>query len=595
MARSKLHKFAKNGKYFVFDPHNTFCFECDEITYQIVDYYPDTPLIKVINELSSKYSEEEIKEVWGELEFLRVTGLILKKQKLETWIKEVTEIPSLTEIVFGIDHSLVNDGSLGEVVCKGVLKSLPYLRKDKLSITIMSLDSYPSLDDSKRVIDLIRKYFPLSEKQVSLSLVIPLPYEFAEKWKLSTSSKIFAHVPLNSSEPKIKKIEIYPTESDLLRIIKKLVENNITNIEIHFDVLYSLEHGMNISDIFAQIHELSDYYAQMLKKSRNLIINPLTDMFNRIQKGIPKRISDPAGVQKWFVSPSGEVYGGYIYYLNKLGKIGTLDELDLQNNESLALLNRGGDIIPTCINCWAKNLCGGGTPIIHYRFTKKFNQPYEEWCNAQRDWIESMIARFQELGDLDFASFGKMQELEQRDLRPSKFSILKHVFQSFFSEKLMIRLVSPKDDALLARWENWNTATYYAFFENTALTTTMFEKEQEILNPQRGYEEFVVVDAKGNPRGLIRIKPDKVPNLYYVWVYLNNPDDYDSRSVIKNFQDIISYVRNFDPSGKYLFPVKQGEEKLSLFFEKLGMKKIGTFRESVYYHGLYHDVEIYAL
>ncbi|MCX8063694.1 MAG: hypothetical protein N3G21_00790 [Candidatus Hydrogenedentes bacterium] len=598
MGCPKLHKFTRDSKFFVVDPQNTFCFECDEITYQIIDYYPEVPLTKVINALSNKYkySEVEIREVWGELEFLRVSGLILKREKLESWVKEITTIPTLRKIVFYIDDTLVSGESRGIFFSRGLLKALPLIRREESNIELMFSACYSSLNDCGEIIESVSKYFPTSDKKhILVGYVFPLPYELAEKWRISTSDRVFVHLSDNTPEPnKIKKIEIYPSQLDLLPIVKRLVENEIFEFEIHFESLYGLNKEVKVEDIFAQINQIADYYIHILKKGKQLVINPFADMFNRVQKGIPKKISDPAGIHEWFISSSGEIYGGYLYYLRKLGKIGSIEEPEYSNKENLSLLNRGVDIIPQCVDCWAKHLCGGGNPVIHYEFTRKFNRPDKNWCDLQRDWIESMITKFQEVGEIDFSLVGKPLSGNQ-NTKISKFSILKHMFRGFLTERFFIRSVKPQDEAFLARWENWNTATYYSFFESTVFTTSMFEKEQEILNAQRGYEEYVIVDRRNNPRGLIRVRPEKVPNLTYIWVYFNNPEDYQSKSVEKSFQEIISFVKNLKPAGKYLFPVVRGDTKLSTFFERLGMKKLGTLREAVFFHRTYSDVDLYIL
>ncbi len=596
MTLPKLYKFSRNGKFFAVDPQNTFCFECDEITYDVVEYYPDTPINKVIELLSNKYSESEIKEVWGELEFLRVTGLILKREKLESWAKELTTPPSLNKITICIDNTLVDDSAISKLISKSIVRALPNIKNSlKIKLEVFFLSDFRSLDECRDKIASIKDFLPSSlNNNLSVTYIFPLPLELAEDWKLSTEDRIFIHIPFSEVENTFYKVEIFPVELDITSIVKKLIDKKVTEIKVHFESLFVLTQHYSLKQIFDSIQELSDFYSEVLRKGNYVIINPITDLLTRVQKGNPNKLSDHAGISYWFISPVGEIYGGYLYYLSKLGKIGNIDTTAPPDNSSVNLLNRGVDIVPACINCWAKHFCGGGNPITHYQFTKKFNLPHKEWCILQRNWIEYMIAKFQELGDIDFSTIGKSHVL-QKDIKIGKLTVLKHIFQRFFTEKLYIRPLKPQDEAILSKWENWNTATYYTFFESSVLTTTMFEKEQEILNAQKGYEEYLIIDSKNTPRGLVRIRPDRVPNVYYVWLYFHNSEDYESKSVLSSFQEIISYLRELTHNAKFLFPCLREEEKLSNFLQKCGMKKLATFRESVFYHKSYHDVDIYAL
>ncbi len=595
MALPKLHKFSKDGKFFVIDPQHTFCFECDEITYDIVGYYPDANINTVISILSNKYSESEIKEVWGELEFLRVTGLILKQDKLESWAKELTSPLPLNTLILCIDESLASDDAKLKFISKSLLKAFPQFKdKSKINLQLLFLSDFVSIDGCKDIINSEKEIFASpGNDNLSVTYVFPLPSELAENRKLSTDDKVFILIPAEDIENTRYKIEIYPAELDITSLVKKVIDMDITEIKIHFESLFTSKGNFTIRDIFNHIDELTDLYVQILKTGNRIVISPIVDIFTRIQKGIPSKLSDPSGIQQWFITTSGEIYGGYLYYLNKIGKIGNINNSEPPDKEALSLLNRGVDINPACINCWAKHLCGGGNPITHFQFTKKFNSPHQEWCDFQRDWIESIIAKFQELGDIDFSTLAKSQT-HQKEVKTGKLTTLKHIFQRFFSDKLYIRPLKPQDDTILARWENWNTATYYTFFESSVLTTNAFEKEREILDTQRDYEIYLIVDLKNNPRGLMRIKPTKPPNTFYVWLYFHHPEDYESKSVINNFQEIISHLRGISPAGRFLFPSVNEDEKLSNFLQKCGMNKLGTLREAVFYHNSYHDIEIFT-
>jgi hypothetical protein len=95
-----IHTFERNGKYFAIDVHNTFCFECDEITHDTLQYYPENKQNKIIHILYSKYSKAELIEVCGEIEWLRTIGSILNIKKWKPGANTITQNTGLNTLSF---------------------------------------------------------------------------------------------------------------------------------------------------------------------------------------------------------------------------------------------------------------------------------------------------------------------------------------------------------------------------------------------------------------------------------------------------------------------------------------------------------------
>ncbi len=90
MARSYFHRFESDGKRFVIDEQTCFCFECDDISWDVLAYYPERTISAIKHELRDRHSPEEIDEVVGELEWLRSTKAILPAPKVEELQKQFT-------------------------------------------------------------------------------------------------------------------------------------------------------------------------------------------------------------------------------------------------------------------------------------------------------------------------------------------------------------------------------------------------------------------------------------------------------------------------------------------------------------------------
>ncbi|MBN2309176.1 MAG: hypothetical protein JXR94_09410, partial [Candidatus Hydrogenedentes bacterium] len=87
MPAQAIHRFEVGGKRFAVDIETCFCFECDEISWDVLAYYPHTAVNRIYHELSAKHDRRELEEVVGELEWLRATRAILRPYKREDFVK----------------------------------------------------------------------------------------------------------------------------------------------------------------------------------------------------------------------------------------------------------------------------------------------------------------------------------------------------------------------------------------------------------------------------------------------------------------------------------------------------------------------------
>lgn len=76
---SRLHKFFLNEKYIVLDVNSGAVHIVDKIVYDILDYYHEKSLVDIVGIFSGVYSENEITNVYQELEVLVSEGLLLSE------------------------------------------------------------------------------------------------------------------------------------------------------------------------------------------------------------------------------------------------------------------------------------------------------------------------------------------------------------------------------------------------------------------------------------------------------------------------------------------------------------------------------------
>ena len=71
MSGPALHRFEVDGHFYALDPESCFCFECDAISWDVLEHYPHTPVNRILALLEDKHPRVELEEVVGELEWLR--------------------------------------------------------------------------------------------------------------------------------------------------------------------------------------------------------------------------------------------------------------------------------------------------------------------------------------------------------------------------------------------------------------------------------------------------------------------------------------------------------------------------------------------
>lgn len=605
-----IYTFEREGKFFAVDVFDTFCFECDKITHDTLPYYPENTQNKILNLLSAQYSEKELLEVWNELEYLRSIGSILKYQKIENWAQSLTQTLHLDTLSFLIDENSLSQ--MQKIISLAMLKAVPYIQvNQKFRINLWLHQKFEALQDILSVLhELIHENFAVKDKNVQINLYLPVMGYIKKKLKMEDREELFLVFP-NISTEFIKQIENF-SETDFLDFInsqngyilflseelpfsptvEKIFDYGVKKVVIDLFAPLVLNPDIEIETFFRELTQLTSMYTQQLKKGKRYILEPLMQLFLNIQQGIPIKRRDPAGLQEWFITPTGDVYGGYLYYKKNTCFMGNIQKDEIPLKEAEGLYHLGVHTTPACITCWAQNFCGGGHGMIHYRYTGKVNEPKEEWCIAQRQWIEEVIVRYQELNNAGIALSSDIP-VNMDIQKPGKLTVLKHIFRSFFKEQISIRPLRPQDEDWLAQWETWNSNIYFTLKNGNILTTTNHEKEQEILNTARDYEEWVIIDKKTKPRGLIKIQPHTVPHLSVVYLYFHNPNDYTNKDIQDNFQILFGQIKNRFPKNRWLIYVNPDDTPLVSFIEKLQFQKAGTFRDALFLHNKYHPVDIY--
>jgi uncharacterized protein len=633
MPATTLHRFESDGKRFVIDSETCFCFECDAISWDVLEYYPQTPANHILHLLEDRYARKELEEVIGELEWLRSCKSILpalkqedlpKTYELERGLKRLTvviseavpgAVPKSGKGWFASGSGAPAAGApewFDEAVNLLLARSGP---QKTLDLELRFPASPSSLDRWAARCAAALKTARMAGKELTVAFhVTPLTVakpprglaghvlgarlelqhpadplsalrEYAAALnQLGALAKVF-----QSSKPGIGgRLTLVPGGPDFSGAVEVLHEAGFRAIDIDLDSAFVRNRALDPEAMLGGLHQAAVYYAKRLLEHKYFRLDPVAPLFLRIYHGTPERRSDPAGLHELAIDPHGVHFPSPLFIGNEefvLGSVtdGTLDEDHLRRFEDVGALTT-----PECLRCWARNLCGGGTAAVHQALSGSFRQPHEPWCDAQRAWMERAVAAFNLLSS-EGVNFTRMYSYLGHTAKPSLFQMVRAAFRM----NVGLRPIEEADAALLTRWENWNDAAYFTFTESGMLIATRYDREMDSLHP-RGYEqEFILIRKNGGPFGLLKIRPDRIPGTALVWIYMRNAEDYTSAAVRKSFQTLLKEVGGQQGLRALLTPVGPAENPLAMFLQSVGFEPAGELREALYLHGDYHPVRLF--
>ncbi len=626
-----LHRFEQSGKRYALDPETCFCFECDAISWDVIGLYPHTPANHILHELRDRYSEKEIEEVIGELEWLRASKSILTPLKHE-------EIPKLYELTPGIRHVVVYwafpqspsqpkpakswlSSRHAEIepaadalktlqaaahLLMGRSETQKELRLDILNAEealgasglheccgeIMRMagvaDKQLALRVWARIPDGIRGHAAFVAVQVSGNADIPGMFNRLRQQHGSLAKA--AAMAKQGGEGVELSVILRPSHPDFQGAVEACAHAGFRVIELDLDGAYVERPDLDPRAMMEGLHKTAVYYAERLLKHQYFRLEPIEDLFWRIYNGTPLRRADPAGLHALAVDACGTVYPSRHFTGQTAFAMGSLHEKGLNEAALKKFEDVGSLTTQTCLGCWARNLCGGGTAAVHQALSGSYRQPHAPWCEAQRRWMQNAVAAFSLLSSQG-VNFTRVHGALGYQAKPSLVTMLRAAFQL----NIGMRAIEEADAEWLTKWENWSEAAYFTFNESGLLLATKYDREMDSLHPRGFDQEFVLTRKTGEPMGLLKVRPERIPESALLWIYLRDEQDYSSESVRRSFRMLLREAAKQQAFRRLFAPAGPRELALAAFLAALGFEQAGVLREALYLHGRYQDVRLFSM
>ena len=633
MPREFLHRFEREGKRFAIDPETCFCFECDEISWDVLDHYPHTSVNRIIHLLGGKHNPVEISEVVGELEWLRATRSILtppkkedllKTYEVERGLKRITiampppasPIQSVNRSWFGRNQA-VQPGE-GAKTARAAIHMLLARSQGQKDLHI-EFDAGGRIAEPEVLAELCAHAFnaaKLAGKTLAIAVrlmpiavskppealaghTLGVKVEFREPGPVASRLRALAKAGENSLARWLKLIEsedastpgriiVSPNHPEFGGVVEALDAVGFAHIELDLDSAYVAHPDLEPQAMLEGLGASAEYYARRLLEHHYFRLDPMASLFHRIYTGTPQRRSDWAGTWELAVDDTGVLYPSRLMIgcdALRFGSVadGSIDEEKVRTFEDVGSLTTS-----VCIRCWARNLCGGGPAAVHHALAGSFRTPHEPWCDAQRAWMMTAVSAFQQLSSAG-VQFDRVYTLLTRQQKPSLFTLAR----AALAMTIGARPIEEADAGMLTHWENWNEAAYFLFNETGLLLATRYDREMDSLHPRGIEQELVLTRKNGEPMGLLKVRPERFQNAAQAWLYLHDEADYASDATRRGFRAILKEAGGQQSVRRLTIPASSKEQGLQAFLEAVGFTQLGTLRETLYLHGAYHDVHLF--
>ncbi len=629
--RVAIHRFELDGRRFAIDPETCFCFECDAVSWDVLEHYPHETAQRIYHLLGDRHDLKELSEVLGELEWLRASKSILPAYTQEELQKHFEIDSGLKRVTVRLprESGASSPARRGWFV-RGAAQPAPGIAgRVQEAVTLLLGRSQKQQDLHLEFIEERSRFNPealagfcvsamqsasLAGKNLTVSFRVDgvsldgmggvlhghnvsAAIEFRESADAARSLAAFAKALESRSPERLAKamqpggehisgrLIVQPGHPAFGGVAAALHQAGFTLIELDLDGSFVVHPELAPDAMLPAMTETAVAYAQTLLKGAYFRLDPIATLFWRIYSGLPMRRTDPIGTNELVIDEDGAVYPSRHFVGLSPFRCGSVAEGRLDNDRIKPYEDVGALTTAPCIDCWARHLCGGGTAAVHHALTGSFRTPHEAWCDAHRAWLASAVSAFNMLSSAG-VSFTNLYHRLGRLPRPSLFAMARAAFRPGIG----VRPIEESDADWLVKWENWNEATYFTYSIGGALLTTKYDREMDAAHPSLDVQEMVLTKTDGTAFGLVRLQPEMLDGVVRARVYLRHEADYADESIRKGFRGLLKEALGHQSLRRALAPAGAHDASLRSFLEGSGFTRIGVEREGLYLHGRYLDV-----
>jgi len=243
----------------------------------------------------------------------------------------------------------------------------------------------------------------------------------------------------NEMRPKNSKQPSYPDVEKALALLKenKLpVRIRATVTKMNLSLMNSINHlesiGVNrvhyavasgddletfavddegIDTLIESFEQVADYTIDRIKEGKSFVhCNNLLSMISQVHNSNEKKFACGAGIGLVSLSPDGQFHVCHRFAGMDEFSIGNIDEgIDYRKRLKLVELMHISSH-QECLDCWAKNICGGECPYSNFESNQHMNIPNQQMCKLHQAIVKIAIYMASEIRQFDEETYFNIVE-----------------------------------------------------------------------------------------------------------------------------------------------------------------------------------------
>lgn len=444
-----IHQYKNNGFNIVLDVNSGSVHVVDEIVYDMIPLFQKNAYEIILNQLENKYSKEDIKEAYQEIQTLKDAEVLFTDDIYEDYIEKFTKQKAKDNIVKAMCLHIAHDCNLackycfaeeGEYHGRRALmsaevgkKALDFLvenseNRQNLEVDFFGGEPLMNYEVVKEIVEYGRSIEKLHHKKFRFTMTtngVLLDDEKMEFMNKEMANLVLSVDGRQSVHDNMRPFRNGAGSYDLImpkfeKAAESRDQNNYyvrgtftrNNLDFSEDVLDLANRGFKQISVEPVVAESSEDYSlreedlqTIFQEYDKLAVEMIQrekaeDGFNFFHfmldlTGGPcvyKRLSGcGCGTEYLAVTPWGDFYPCHQFVGHEEFIMGNVDD-GIKTPEIRKMFNESNVYTkPKCKDCFSKFFCSGGCAANAYNYNGDINEPYGIGCELQRKRVECAI------------------------------------------------------------------------------------------------------------------------------------------------------------------------------------------------------------
>jgi len=434
------------GTNIVLDVNSGAVHVFDDISYEILDYYPDKPVDEIIEILSGKYPREKITECYNEIDELKKKGQLFSEDLYEPYLLEKVADSPIKALCLHVAHDcnlrcgycFASTGNFGRgrtlMSGKTGKKAIDFLVKNSgnrrnLEIDFFGGEPLLNFDVVKEIVSYarsvekdtgrnfrftittnallldeeIKNYINKNMDNVVLSIDGRKEVNDRMRYRADKSGTYDVILPRIIDMAESRKQDGYYVRGtytrynlDFSRDVLHLADLGFKQISIE-PVVAPDGSGYEIREedldvLFEEYEKLASEYVKRYEEGNGFnFFHFMMDLDNG-PCAIKRLKGCGSGFEYVAITPEGDIYPCHQFVGMEDFKMGNVYKNEGINKEISEKFSSSNIYTKSdCRECWAKFYCSGGCPANAYQFNKNLNIPYKIGCKLKKKRVECAL------------------------------------------------------------------------------------------------------------------------------------------------------------------------------------------------------------